>query len=208
MDSVDRLIKEVVRRGACLLFALLCAYFVLLSHEATAAEIGSRISAFRLPDTSGAMQTVPSHAGKAVAIIFWSYKCPVSLAYVDRIEELDRKYAGKGVEIVAVDANINETAAEIRANTANLKLTIPVLLDSGGSVSEKLGATHSPSVFLLDGKGILQYKGAFDNNKRPGESGRVSYVEDALDAILAGREVRATEMRPFGCSIRPAKENR
>jgi len=49
---------------------------------------------------------------------------------------------------------------------------------------------------------VLRYKGALDNNKRPGENDRISYVEDALDAILAGTPVQVSETKPFGCSIR------
>jgi peroxiredoxin len=196
-----------MQRFACLLGALLWTCLALYS-QATAAKIGSKVSNFQLPDSSGQIRSLRSFSGKAVALIFWSCKCPVSVAYADRIEELKRKYGGKGVEVLAIDASANETPAEIRANIANLKLTIPVLLDSEGSVSEELGATHSPSVFILDGEGILRYKGAFDNNKRPGEGGRINYAEAALDSLLSGREIRVAETRPFGCSIRPAKENR
>jgi thiol-disulfide isomerase/thioredoxin len=207
MDAVDRLNRKVIRQSACLSGALLWAC-LLFSAQATAADIGSKVSDFQLPDASGAIRSLHSFPGKAVAIVFWSYKCPVSLAYVDRIGELSKEYGGKGVEVIAIDASVNETPAEVRANIANLKFTIPVLLDSEGVVSEKLGATQTPSVFIIDGEDILRYKGAFDNNKRRGEGGRIGYAEDALDSILSGRAVGVAETRPFGCSIRPAKGNR
>jgi peroxiredoxin len=170
-----------------------------------AADIGSRIGSFQLPDALGEMRTLRSFSGKAVAIVFWSYKCPVALAYIQRVEELRKKYEGKGVSVFTIAAGANETPAEIRANITNLKISVPVLLDSEGNVAERLGATHSPSVFIVDGEGVLRYKGALDNNKRPGESGRISYAEDALDSILSGREIRVADTRPFGCGLKLAK---
>ncbi len=84
-------------------------------------------------------------------------------------------------------------------------MKVPVLLDSEGSVAEKLGATHTPSAFVLDGGAVLRYKGALDNNKKSGENGRIPYVTDALDSILSGRAVSVPETRPVGCSIKLSK---
>ncbi len=139
---------------------------------------------------------------KSIALIFWSFKCPVALAYDGRINELQDKYGSRGVAVFGVTSAANETAAEIRANTANLNLKVPVMLDLDGSLAEILGATHTPSVFILDRNGILRYKGSLDNNKKAGENGRIAYAEDAMDAILAARAVAIPETRPFGCSIK------
>ncbi len=188
--------------------AVLLWTFSVGAQQAVAAEIGSKVPNFQLPDASGENRSLRSFGGKAVAIVFWSYKCPVSLAYVERVEELRKKYGTKGVNVLEIAAGGNETPAEIRANITNLKISVPVLLDPDGNVAEKLGATHSPSIFIVDGEGVLRYKGALDNNKRPGESGRISYAEDALDCILSGREVPVAETRPFGCSIKSANPAR
>jgi peroxiredoxin len=176
---------------------------VLCIPPAAAIEIGSKIVSFQpLPSVPGEAQSPQSLSGKPVVFIFWSFKCPVSLAYDDRMNALQVKYSPKGVAVFGVASAANETPAEIRANTANLHLTVPVLLDSEGSFAEALGATHAPSVFIFDENKILRYKGALDNNKKPGDSQRVAYVEDALDAILAGRPVPVSETRPFGCGLR------
>jgi len=173
------------------------------TYPACAADIGSPIANFQLSDISGEIRSLRSFSGKVVVLVFWSYKCPVVLAYNSRIEELQKKYRAKGVAVLGVDSGANESAEEIKANIANLQVTFPVLLDSEGNVAEKLGATHAPSVFILDREGILRYKGALDNNKKPGESGRVAYAEDVLDSVLSGRPVSVSETRPFGCIIKP-----
>jgi peroxiredoxin len=166
------------------------------------ADVGLKIENFQLVDIAGTGRSLQSYSGKIVVLVFWSYKCPVSLAYRDRMEELQNKYGGKGVAVLGVSPGSNESAAEIRANMSNLNIRIPVLLDSEEILAEKLGATHTPSVFILDGNAILRYKGSMDNNKRPGDKARIAYADDAIDAILAGHAVPVPETRAFGCSIR------
>jgi peroxiredoxin len=178
------------------LLLLLCARSV------SGGEVGSRLENFQLRDISGKTRSLQSYSGKIVALVFWSFKCPVSLAYNDRVEKLQKKYAGREVAVLGVSSGAGDNADEVQANAANLKIQFPILLDSEGMLADKLGATHTPEVFILDGSSVVRYKGAFDNNKKPGESGRAAYAEDAIDAILAGSSVPISETRPFGCSIK------
>jgi peroxiredoxin len=158
---------------------------------------------FRLADADGTTHALEDYTGKIIVLEFWSFKCPPSSAYDERMKELDSKYRNRGVIILAVDSNKNETAAEVLLNREHRKLPFPVLMDMEGTLAESLGATHNPSVAILDGTGALRYRGAIDNSKRPGEQGRSAYVEDALDAMLSGKPVPQAETKlSGGCSIR------
>jgi peroxiredoxin len=158
---------------------------------------------FLLADADGGTHALEDYAGKIVVLEFWSFKCPPSATYDERMKELDAKYRNRGVVILAVDSNKNETAADIRRNREHRKWPFPVLVDAEGTLAESVGATHNPGVVILDGTGVLRYRGAIDNNRRPGEQGRSAYVEDALDAILAGKPVPQPETKfSGGCSIK------
>jgi peroxiredoxin len=176
--------------------------FILCAPAVSGSEIGSKLADFQLKDASGAGRSLESYSGKIVILVFWSFKCPVSLAYDDRVEKLQAKYSDKSVVVLGVASGANDNADEIRANAANRKIQFPILLDSEGDLAEKLGATHTPDIFILDRENILRYRGALDNNKKPGENGRIGYVEDAIDSILSGRAIPISETRPFGCSIK------
>ena len=178
---------------------LLCA---LLAVPAVSADIGDRVGDFRLTDVNGTSHALAGYSGKVVVLAFWSFKCPVALAYTDRLRSLQEKYAGRGVVILAIDSSANESVAEVKRNASNLGLSLPVLMDPDGAVAERLGATHTPQVFVLDHGGVVRYQGAIDNNKHPGDGGRVAHVEEALDALLAGGAVQIPETAPFGCTIR------
>jgi peroxiredoxin len=191
------------RRNVTVAGFLLLVFVVAFGSNSLHAQVGSRIPDFRLADTDGKQHSLEDYAGKILVLVFWSYKCPPSAAYDDRIEELDARYRKRGVIILAVDPNKNEPADEVRMNRDSRRLPYPVLIDPSGNLADSLGATHTPSVVVLDGSGVLRYRGAIDNNRRPGETGRVAYLENALDALLSGQPVPQPETRiSGGCSIK------
>jgi peroxiredoxin len=178
------------------------ALTMLWADSVTCAEIGDKISEFQLRDVSGATGSLKSYSGKIVVFIFWSFKCPVSLAYNERVEKLQTKYADREVAVIGIASGANDNADELQANATNLKITFPILLDSDGSLADNLGATHTPEVAIIDKDSVLRYRGPLDNNKKPGENDRTAYADDAIDAILSGSVVHVQGIRPFGCSIK------
>jgi peroxiredoxin len=181
-----------------LVLSFACAGTVVFAQTSS----GSRsVADFQLKDTTGQLHTLQSYAGKIVVLVFWSYKCPVVLAQYERFIALQAKYAGKGIMVLGVDSNSNETAVEIARNISNLKTTFPVLIDSDAVLAGNLGATHTPSVFVIDRSGEVRYQGAFDNNRKEGSKDREPYVDNAVDELLAGRSVRVPKTKAFGCII-------
>jgi len=184
--------------GTALGFLLFFGTLALSAGE----QIGAKIPTFRLTDTDGKVHTLEDYTGKLLVLEFWSFKCPPASTYDDRVKALESKYRNRGAVLLAVSSNKNESVAETRLNRNDRQLPYPVLMDPEGALAENLGATHTPSVVILDGSGILRYRGAIDNNKPPGERDRLAYVEDALDALIAGKPVQVPETRMAGCGIR------
>jgi len=165
-------------------------------------QIGDRVAGYRLADSGGRMHTLDEYAGRIVVLEFWSFKCPVALTYNERMKALQARYEGRGVVLLAVDSNRNESALEVRRNVENLKLPFPVLLDPDGTLADRVRATLTPSAVILDGTGTLRYRGAIDNARAEGDPGRIAFVEEALDALLAGKPVPRAETPVSGCAIR------
>jgi peroxiredoxin len=165
-------------------------------------QIGVKSATLKLTDANGNKVSLDDFAGRIVVLEFWSFKCPVALAYDQRMAFLQSKYRERGVEFLAVASNKNESVAEVVRNAENLKIAMRVWFDPDGSCAEICGATHTPSVVVLDGSGVIRYRGAIDNNRQPNESGRIAYVENALESLLATRPVDPAETKVFGCSIR------
>lgn len=164
--------------------------------------IGTMIDDFTLPDADGASHSLASLKGKnGTVVIFIATKCPVSNAYNDRMEKVFEDYQAKGVNVVGINANSTEPAAEVKAHAAEKGLKFTILKDDGNKIADRLGASATPEAYLLDAKGKLVYHGRIDNSRDPAGIAS-SDLRDALNEVLAGKPVTKTEAKAFGCTIK------
>ncbi|MCI0342128.1 MAG: redoxin domain-containing protein [Planctomycetales bacterium] len=137
--------------------------------------------------------------GKIVVLDFWSCTCPGSIRYEERLAAFTKKYAEKGVAILALAPNATETPEQMKTFLEERSAPYPVLHDKGNSVCDAYGAQVTPTFYVVDRAGVLRYRGAFDNSPgRPNRAGRVAYLEEVVDALLAGRDSPHAESRAMG----------
>ena len=86
------------------------------------------------------------------------------------------------------------------ARAADDGYTFPYLFDEGQRVARAYGPTCTFHAFVLDQARHLRYQGRFDD-ARLAERVTTHDVANAVDDLLAGRDVRVTTTRPFGCSL-------
>ena len=166
--------------------------------------IGTMIEDFKLPDADGKEHSLNSLKGKnGTVLIFIATKCPVSNAYNERMEKLAQDYKAKGVNVVGINSNITEPAAEVKSHAAEKHLTFTILKDDGNKIADRLGATRTPEVYALDGSGKLVYHGRIDNSQKL-EGVSANDLRDALNEMLAGKPVTKTGGAAFGCTIKRA----
>ncbi len=80
--------------------------------------------------------------------------------------------------------------------------TVPYLIDENSKLADVFGANHTPEIFLFNNKGKLVYKGAMNDNPGNPDSYKKMYAEDAINAMIAGKEVDPKTTRSIGCSIK------
>ena len=80
--------------------------------------------------------------------------------------------------------------------------TVPYLVDENSRFADMFGANHTPEVFLFNKDHKLVYKGAMNDNPGDPSQYKVMYVENAMTAMLAGKEVDPKTTRSVGCSIK------
>ena len=147
---------------------------------------------------------------KGYIVIFTCNHCPYAQAYEERIIALDKKYKDQGYPVVAINPNdpvkVEDDSFEKMQERAEEKgFTFPYLLDEGQEIYPQYGATKTPHVFVLektDDGNVVKYIGAIDDNYEDASAVTKKYVEDAVDALLAGEEVQVTETKAIGCSIK------
>ena len=166
--------------------------------------IGAIIDDFTLPDADGKDHTLTSLEGKnGTVLIFVATKCPVSNAYNERMEKLAQDYKAKGINVVGINSNVAELAAEVKTHAATNKLSFPILKDMGNKIADRLGATVTPEAFFLDAGNKLMYRGRIDNARDTSQV-NANDLRDALDAALAGKPIAKTTATAFGCTIKRA----
>jgi peroxiredoxin len=174
-----------------------------LDSKATIA-LGSVVSDFTLPDPDGKEHSLASLKGsKGTVIIFIATQCPVSNAYNERMQKLYADYSSRGVNVVGINANATEPAAEVKQHAADKGLKFTILKDAGNVIADRFDAQHTPEAYLLDSTGKLVYHGRIDNS-RNGDEITSSELRDAIEAVLAGKAVEKPEVKAFGCTIKRA----
>ena len=142
--------------------------------------------------------------GRAVCYAFLHPSCPLAQDYAPVLEVLARRFAEAGVRFVGVVCECDDPA-EVAAYRADFGITFPVHLDTGFTLAEALGATTTPQVVLVDSERRIRYSGRIDDRYKfrgvmtPGDA--EPELADAIDDLLAGREVRVPVTTPAGCPL-------
>lgn len=169
-------------------------------------QVGDRVATFTLPRVDGGELTVDPTAAPATVVVFTANHCPYALAWHERIQQVARDYADRGVQLIQINPNNqvshpgDSTAASAERVAAG-QFAGPYLRDEPQELTRTWGAERTPDVFVVDGTGTLAYRGAPDADYED-ESQRASYLRNALDDVLAGRPVALAETPPRGCTIK------
>jgi peroxiredoxin len=164
--------------------------------------IGTTVEDFTLPDTNGKDHALNALKGKKGSVlIFISVQCPISNAYDERMAKLAQDYSERGINVIGINANKNESAEVVKQHASEKHLNFTILKDPGNKLADRLGAEHTPEAYYLDANNRLLYHGRIDNSKDPAQV-ESNDLRDALDAALAGKPIQKTTSLAFGCSIK------
>lgn len=140
-----------------------------------------------------------------LVLVFSSNRCPTAKAYAGRLNALQAEYGPRGVQLLAINSNDphlypEESYQGMVVRSAEDGYTFPYLLDEGQVLARAYGPTRTFHVFVLDRDRRVRYEGRFDDARLP-ERVTTPDLANALDDLLAGREVRVPHTRAFGCSL-------
>ena len=145
---------------------------------------------------------------KGFIVVFTCNTCPYSIANEDRIIALDKKYKKIGFPVIAINPNDpvavpGDSFEKMQDRGQEKGFTFPYLLDVGQKIYPRFGATKTPEVYIVTQSNLkVKYIGAIDNSSRDASAVTEKYVENALDALLAGEKIEKTTTRAIGCSIK------
>ncbi|WP_396601776.1 thioredoxin family protein [Algibacter sp. R77976] len=203
--------KKLIKLVPVAILVLLISAFALNDTTHKGYEIGDVAEDFSLKNIDGNMVSLADYKdAKGFIVTFTCNTCPFAVMYEDRVQALNEKYAEKGYPVIAImpnntDVKPGDALPEMKKRAEEKGFTFPYLMDEGQKVYPKFGATKTPHVYILEKtkKGnVVKYIGAIDDNHKDASAVKVKFVENAVDALLKGKEVEQKETKAIGCSIK------
>lgn len=179
-------------------------------------QVGDVVEDFKLKNVDGNMLSMADYPdAKGYVIVFTCNHCPYSIAYEDRLIEMDKKYKALGYPVIAINPNdpeVNEDDSydKMIVRAEEKGFTFPYLMDEGQQVYPKYGATKTPHVYVVnktEGGNKVAYIGAIDDSKDAAEVTE-HYLTNALDALIKGEAPNPSFTKAFGCSVKCKKEDK
>lgn len=182
-------------------------------------KIGDGAPDFELLGIDEEKHTLKDYAdAEYLMIAFMSNHCPTSQAIEERLKEFASDYKAKGLRVVGINPNdpaalrpdelgyskYNDSFPEMKRHAKEQGFNFPYLYD-GETQKTALayGCLATPHVFLFDKERKLRYQGRFDDSRFADVKTVTSMdAKNAMEALLAGKEVAVAVTKPHGCSTK------
>ena len=146
---------------------------------ALGADPGERAPAFALPTAAGETLALERLRGQVVYVDFWASWCGPCRRSFPWMNEMNRKYAAKGLAIVAI--NVDKKRADAERFLAQIPAEFTVVFDAPGAVPAAYAVKGMPSSYLIDANGrVVVVEQGFRDESR-------AVLEEKIRALLATR---------------------
>ena len=163
------------------------------------------IADFALPDFRGKTWRLADVADRKVVVVaFLGVECPLAKLYGPRLQKLAAEFDKRGVAVIGIDANSQDSITELAAFARTHAIAFPLLKDPGNRVADRFDARRTPEVFVLDHEHHVRYRGRIDDQYGIGFVRDKPQREDlriAVEELLAEKPVSQPETSPPGCLI-------
>jgi peroxiredoxin len=168
---------------------------------------------FKGVGSNGVQHSLAEYRGKYVVLEWANQGCPYEQKHYKsgNMESLQKEWTGKGVVWLSILSSSPGqrgyvTPAEENDYLKAMKASpTAALLDPTGAIGHLYDARTTPHMFVIDPAGKIVYQGAIDDKPTPDPSSLKSadnYLNDALNAAMAGKPVTVAVTKPYGCSVK------
>lgn len=132
--------------------------FLLTLPAASGAQPGTPAPEFNLPGKAGNVR-LSDYKGKVVYLDFWASWCGPCKQSFPWMNDMQAKYAGQGLKVVAV--NLDANTADGQRFLESVPANFDIAFDPKGTLGKLYAVKGMPSSLLIDrdGKVIVQHAG-------------------------------------------------
>ncbi|MFW5925621.1 MAG: thioredoxin family protein [Myxococcota bacterium] len=171
-------------------------------------EPGTPAPDFNLPGVDGRKHALGDFdEAKVLVVIFTCNHCPYAKASEDRFVAIQRDYAGRGVQLVAINPNDAEAYPDdsferMKQRAEEKGFNFPYLRDESQQVARAYDAACTPDIFVFDrDRRLVANTRLDDNTKQPDQVTRQD-LREIIDANLEGKRLPFDPKPSVGCSIK------
>jgi hypothetical protein len=152
------------------------------------------------------VEEATAFAGRTATVLVFLYTdCPIANQAAPELARLETAFRPQGVRFYRVYAGDSASEADIARHGEAFGLDFPAVQDTALALVKRTGATVTPEAVVYDASGTRRYRGRI--NDRYEDLGRHRPqatrhdLRDALEALVAGRDVPNPETRAVGCYL-------
>ena len=168
------------------------------------------IKDFSLLNTDGKQVSLSNYPdAKGFIVVFTCNHCPFAKLYPKRFNEMTAKYKKLGVPLIAISSTDTVTYEEdsyalMVQKSKKEKFKFPYLYDNTQAVAKDFKADKTPHAFIIwkeNNEWVVKYNGAIDDNGFEPKKVQNPYVMNAVDSLLAHKNVDVKATKSIGCKI-------
>lgn len=173
-------------------------------------EIGAKapLTDVEVQDVSGEVLTLEEVAKENGLLVNFSCNtCPWVGAWEDRYNPIAELAEKNGIGVIALNPNTairdgGESMQDMQERAEASNYQFYYALDENSRLAEAFGATRTPDIFLFNSDMELVYTGAIDDNAKSAEDVDEKYLENAINNMVAGKEISPKTTKALGCTIK------
>lgn len=169
---------------------------------------GTELIPFSLPDIDGkVVGSGDFKQNELLLIVFTCNHCPYAVASWPVLIELQNRYRGDGLQIVAINPNNNpeypdDAFDKMKPFAGKTGINFPYLFDGEQTTARAYGAVCTPDPFLFH-RGKLYYHGRINDNWQKPDQVTEHSLDLNIRAALGRIEKAPSKSFPsMGCSIK------
>ena len=176
--------------------------------HSTMVPLGTAAIDFKLPGIDGVKYSLDTFVdSKVLVIIFMCNHCPYVKAVIQRLIDLQEDTLSQGVRLVGINCNDaqkypDDSFESMQKVAIEWGINFSYLFDESQTVAKKYNAVCTPDIYVYGKEKKLLYRGRIDDSWENVEQVTQRDLKQAIDCILAGQEVPATQVPSMGCSIK------
>jgi thioredoxin-related protein len=182
----------------------------LLSFTVNVLPIGSPMPKgdVKMKDVSGREVTLyEARKANGLLVMFSCNTCPYVIKNQQRTKEVSSYVLSKNIGVILINSNEGQRDQEdsfeaMKQYAQQQSYQWFYTVDKNSELADAFGASKTPECFLFNKEGKLVYHGAIDDS--PGNESAVNrkHLKEAVEEMLANKEVSVTTSRSVGCTIK------